>query len=168
MGKEIERKFLVKGDEWRSGNQGVYTCQGYLLSASDCTIRVRLMGEQAFLTVKGKSEGISRLEYEYEIPVADAKEILARLCLQPYIEKNRYSVMHAGMKWEIDEFLKDNEGLIVAEVELESEDQQIDLPPWIGDEVSHDQRYSNVNLVKNPYGRWRKAAGAPETGRADS
>ena len=156
MAKEIERKFLVKGNEWRAGNKPVHTCQGYLLPAGDCTIRVRVMGEQAFLTLKGQSEGISRLEYEYEIPVDDAKEILALLCQQPYVEKNRYEVMHAGVKWEVDEFLKDNEGLIVAEVELESEEQRIDLPPWIGAEVSHDERYRNVNLVKRPYSQWGK------------
>lgn len=153
MGEEIERKFLVKGAEWRN-EKAVHTCQGYLPSGGDCTIRVRVQGEQAFLTIKGKTEGVSRLEYEYGIPVADAKELLDRLCLKPYIEKNRYYVVHAGVKWEVDEFLKENEGLIVAEVELESEDQPIDLPPWIGEEVSHDPRYRNANLVNHPYSRW--------------
>lgn len=156
MGNEIERKFLVNSYEWRDGNKPVPTCQGYLISANDCTVRVRVMGEQAFLTVKGKSEGLTRLEYEYEIPVADAKEILVHLCMQPYIEKNRYKISYAGMTWEIDEFLKDNEGLIVAEVELESEEQEVELPPWIGEEVSHDPRYSNANLGKNPYSQWCK------------
>jgi adenylate cyclase len=156
MGKEIERKFLVNGNEWRVGNKAVHICQGYLPSRADCAIRVRLLGEQAFLTIKGETEGITRLEYEYEIPVADAKEILARLCLQPYIEKNRYKVMHAGIKWEVDEFLTDNKGLIVAEVELESEEQRIDLPSWIGEEVSHDPRYRNASLIKHPYSQWGK------------
>ncbi|HBG05496.1 MAG: adenylate cyclase [Geobacteraceae bacterium GWC2_58_44] len=154
MGKEIERKFLVNGNQWRVGSKAAHTCQGYLVMAGECTVRVRLQEEQAFLTIKGKPEGITRLEYEYRIPAADARELLARLCLQPYIEKNRYDVMHAGVKWEVDEFLKENEGLVVAEVELESEEQLIDLPPWVGEEVSGDPRYSNANLVKNPYSRW--------------
>jgi CYTH domain-containing protein len=116
------------------------------------------MGEKAFLTIKGKSRGLSRPEYEYEIPVADAKEILDRLCQQPYIEKNRYKVAYAEMEWEIDEFLKENQGLIVAEVELESEEQQIEMPPWVGEEVSDDPRYSNANLVKHPYAQWGKGS----------
>jgi CYTH domain-containing protein len=158
MAREIERKFLVKGYEWRENNSPVHTCQGYLSTGSDCTVRVRVMGDQAFLTVKGKPNGLSRLEYEYEIPVVDAEEILDRLCVQPHIEKNRYQIYYAGIKWEIDEFLKDNEGLIVAEVELESEGQKVELPPWVGEEVSHDPRYSNSNLARNPYRLWRKGA----------
>lgn len=154
MGKEIERKFLVRGDGWRDGRRAVNICQGYLVAATDCTVRVRLKGELAFLTVKGKAEGVSRLEYEYEIPVADAKELLARLCLQPYVEKNRYEIEYAGVTWEVDEFLKENEGLIVAEVELESEDQPLELPTWVAAEVSKDQRYSNFNLVQHPYSSW--------------
>ena len=156
MGQEIERKFLVKGDDWRDGTKPAHTCQGYLLSGTNCTVRVRLMDEQAFLTVKGQSEGIRRLEYEYEIPAADAKEILTLLCMKPCIEKNRYKVTYAGTKWEIDEFLKDNEGLVVAEVELESEGQLVELPPWVSEEVSDDPRYGNYNLVKQPFSRWRK------------
>jgi len=154
MGKEIERKFLVNGNEWRDGVSPVHTCQGYLVIDSDRTIRVRLQEERAFLTIKGKTEGISRSEYEYEIPAADARELLDGLCLQPYIEKNRYEIFHAGLKWEVDEFLKDNYGLVVAEVELESEEQQVDLPPWVGEEVSRDPRYGNANLVSNPYAKW--------------
>ena len=94
MGKEIERKFLVKGDGWR-GNKAMHTCQGYLPSMSDCTVRVRLQEGKAFLTIKGNAKGISRSEYEYKIPTADAKEILDHLCLRPHIEKNRYEVKHA-------------------------------------------------------------------------
>ena len=156
MGKEVERKFLVTGNEWREGSRAVHTCQGYLAMTDDCTVRVRLQEEKACLTIKGRPQGISRLEYEYEIPIDEAKELLAGLCMQPYIEKNRYEVMYAGMKWEVDEFLKENEGLIVAEVELQSEDQQIELPPWIGAEVSGDPRYGNASLVRNPYSRWGK------------
>lgn len=156
MAKEIERKFLVKGEEWRQNNQYVHTCQGYLSTGGDCTVRVRVQGERAFLTIKGKTEGFSRAEYEYPIPVADANEMLADLCQKPYVEKNRYKVMHAGVEWEVDEFLKENEGLVMAEVELESEDQQVELPPWVGEEVSHDPRYRNVNLMRHPYSAWEK------------
>lgn len=154
MAKEIERKFLVCGDQWRQGNQATHVCQGYLVSSGDCTVRVRLKGNEAFLTIKGKPEGISRLEYEYEIPDSDAKEMLDRLCIRPYIEKMRYKITHAGRQWEIDEFLKENEGLVVAEVELESEDQELELPPWVCEEVTSDTRYSNANLVKHPYSKW--------------
>jgi len=154
MGNEIERKFLVNGNQWREGSKPVHICQGYLLCEPNRTIRIRLMGEQAFLTVKGRAEGILRPEYEYEIPLADAKELLG-LCLQPYVEKNRYNVMHAGMKWEIDEFLMENLGLMVAEIELPSADQQFDLPAWVGAEVSDDPRYSNANLVKHPFSKWK-------------
>lgn len=154
MGKEIERKFLVRGDGWRHGSKCVYCCQGYLLSDRNCTVRVRIIGEQAYLTIKGKTVGITRLEYEYGIPVDDAQDMLNHLCLRPLIEKYRYIIMYSGIKWEVDEFLKDNEGLIVAEVELESEDQKIDLPLWVGQEVSHDPRYHNANLAKYPYSQW--------------
>lgn len=154
MGKEVERKFLVNGNEWREGSRAVHTCQGYLAMTDECTVRVRLQEETGYLTIKGKQQGISRLEYEYEIPPGEAEELLTRLCMQPYIEKNRYDVMYAGMKWEIDEFLKENEGLVVAEVELQSEDQQIELPPWLGGEVSGDPRYGNASLARNPYSRW--------------
>lgn len=157
MGKEIERKFLVKGNEWRDQiERTIHTSQGYLASGSDCTVRVRLQQERAFLTVKGKTEGMTRPEYEYEIPAADAREMLDALCPQPYIEKIRYEVRYAGKKWEVDEFLRENEGLIMAEVELESEDEQIELPSWAGEEVTDDPRYSNACLAKNPYPRWGK------------
>lgn len=156
MATETERKFLVTGDQWREGNEPIHTCQGYLATGEQATVRVRIQGEKAFLTVKGRSEGISRREYEYDIPVADANEMLHHLCQERYIEKNRFEVMHAGMKWEVDEFMKENEGLIVAEIELESEDQQVELPPWVGEEVSDDPRYRNSNLVRHPYSEWRK------------
>lgn len=156
MGKEIERKFLVKGNDWRNNGEPVPTCQGYLVSEKECTVRVRLMGGEAFLTIKGKTEGISRSEYEYPIPVADAKEMLAGLCTRPLIEKHRYRITYAGMEWEVDEFFNENQGLIVAEVELESEDQQVELPPWVGEEVSHDPRYTNASLVKHPYSSWNE------------
>jgi adenylate cyclase len=154
MGQEIERKFLVRGDGWRQGASGVFCRQGYLLSEIGRTIRIRIHGTQAFLTIKGKTEGIARLEYEYPIPVVDAHEMLERLCACPWVEKTRYIVWHAGMKWEIDEFLQENQGLIVAEVELKFEGQVVELPTWVGEEVSHDPRYLNVNLAKYPYSQW--------------
>jgi adenylate cyclase len=156
MGTEIERKFLVTGEQWREGAKVIHTCQGYLATSADCTVRVRVQEDKAYLTIKGRTEGVSRLEYEYPIPVTDANELLERLCQQPYIEKIRHEVMHAGRKWEVDEFLKENQGLIVAEIELESDDQQIDLPPWVGEEVSDDPRYRNSNLVRHPYSQWEK------------
>lgn len=158
MGTEIERKFLVTGDEWRGNNKAVHTCQGYLETGGESTVRVRVQGEKAFLTIKGKTAGLSRAEFEYAIPVDDAKEMLATLCQKPYIEKNRYKIMYAGMEWEVDEFMNENAGLVMAEVELETEDQQVELPPWIGEEVSHDPRYRNVSLMQHPYGEWGPSA----------
>lgn len=154
MAQEIERKFLVKSDDWRREVKPLHTSQGYLCSAEQSTVRVRIMGEKAYLTVKGKNKGLSRSEYEYEIPVDDAHEMLTTLCQQPYIEKNRYHVEYAGMTWEVDEFLKENQGLVVAEVELESEEQRVELPPWVAEDVSHDPKYLNVNLMKYPFSRW--------------
>ncbi|MCM0082428.1 CYTH domain-containing protein [Geomonas sp. Red32] len=156
MAKEIERKFLVTGDEWREGAAAIHTRQGYLSSGPECTVRVRLQGEKAFLTIKGKTQGVSRDEYEYPIPPEDAAEMLDNLCPSPQVEKNRYHVTYAGIQWEVDEFLADNAGLIVAEVELESEDQQVELPPWAGEEVSHDPKYRNVSLVRHPFSTWGK------------
>jgi adenylate cyclase len=155
MGLEIERKYLLKDDGWRPGPAGVFVRQGFVLNSPECTIRVRLMGEQAFLTIKGRNQGIVRLEYEYPIPVADAKELLDHFCLPSLIEKTRYIRHHAGLKWEIDEFTDLNQGLIVAEIELKTADQAIDLPPWIGLEVSDDPRYLNASLAKRPYTTWK-------------
>jgi len=155
MGKEIERKFLVKSNEWRDENTPpIHTVQGYLAASSDCTVRVRLQGERAFLTIKGKTERMTRPEYEYQIPAADARELLDTLCLQPCIEKNRYEVKYAGKKWEVDEFFKENQGLVLAEIELESEEEQVELPPWVGEEVTMDHRYSNACLARDPFSRW--------------
>ena len=154
MNQEIERKFLVRGDGWRPGAHGVLCRQGYLSSAIGCTVRVRLMGDAALLTIKGATKGITKLEYEYPIPTADAQALLDRLCVKPLIEKRRFTVPFAGMTWEIDEFLGENQGLLVAEVELEAEDQPVELPAWAGAEVSGDPRYFNVNLVRHPYAHW--------------
>ena len=118
------------------------------------TVRVRTIDDKGFLTIKGITIGATRREYEYEIPTADANEILDELCEKPIIEKIRFKIPHAGLTWEIDEFAGVNLGLIVAEVELESEDQNIDFPPWVGEEVSGDPRYFNSNLIANPYTNW--------------
>jgi len=156
MGTEIERKFLVIGNAWRELAVGTEYRQGYLCSGSDRTVRVRIAGEKAFLTIKGKSSGISRMEFEYAIPVEDARVLLAELCEQPVIDKIRYKVDYRGFVWEVDEFLGDNAGLLVAEIELEEEEQAFEKPPWVGAEVSADRRYSNAGLVRFPFSRWEK------------
>jgi adenylate cyclase len=155
MGQEIERKFLVKGIAWRNGD-GVSIRQGYLHNEVDGTVRVRTKGEHAYLTVKGSTSGITRLEFEYEIPLEEADQILDELCQKPLIEKTRYEVHVGRFKWEIDEFLGENAGLVVAEVELEDEDQEFPRPDWLGEEVSGDFRYQNANLVKHPYSKWNE------------
>lgn len=154
MPTEIERKFLVTGDTWRSLATGVRYSQGYITANPSRTVRVRVMGEQAYLTIKGATRGISRAEYEYAIPVSDALEILQTLCDPPLIEKTRYRIALAGLVWEVDEFAGENQGLIMAEVELQDANQAIDLPDWIGLEVSDDPRYYNSNLAKHPFRRW--------------
>ncbi len=155
MGTEIERKFLVTGDEWRTMASGVWYYQGYLCLKKKGTVRVRIAGDQAFLTIKGKSSGISRMEYEYPIPLADARVMLTQLCGQPIIEKKRYKIIYQGFIWEVDEFFGDNAGLLVAEIELEAEEQVFVKPAWIGEEVSFDNRYGNASLVRNPYSAWK-------------
>ncbi len=156
MGVEIERKFLVIGNGYRKGCSGIFCKQGYLASEPNCTVRVRIIGDKGFLTVKGAVNGLFRTEYEYEIPVSDAEKMLDELCPKPLIEKHRYTVNISGLVWDIDEFHGQNEGLVIAEVNLHSESQQISLPDWVGREVSSDARYYNVNLAKNPYCRWQK------------
>jgi len=154
MGTEIERKFLVKGDDWRSPAKGAACRQGYLNSAKERTVRIRTIDERAFLTIKGLTVGATRAEYEYEIPVADCDAMLDALAEKPIIEKKRYKVPLEGVTWEIDEFFGDNTGLIVAEVELNSEGQTFPKPEWVGEEVTADPRYFNSNLIKHPYGKW--------------
>jgi CYTH domain-containing protein len=154
MGVEIERKFLLKSDAWRSLGRPVLYRQGYLNRSKERTVRVRTAGEKGFLTLKGISSGAKRTEYEYEIPLADADAVLNDLAEKPIIEKTRYRIEYKGLFWEIDEFSGENQGLILAEVELDSEDQAIELPPWIGEEVTHDPRYYNSNLVLFPYTKW--------------
>ena len=154
MGQEIERKFLLKNNSWRDHASGVSYRQGYLSTVKERTVRVRTVGDKAYLTVKGLPVGITRAEYEYEIPIDDAQSMLDHLCEKPLIEKTRYRLKYAGLIWEIDEFAGANTGLIVAEVELEDEQQAITLPGWVAEEVSDDPRYSNANLVKHPYTNW--------------
>ena len=153
MAVEIERKFLVVGAQWRA-TPGVVYRQGYLCREPNRTVRVRIAGDKSYLAVKGESTGMSRLECEYEIPRDDAERLL-ELCDRPLIEKLRRVVDYAGTRWEIDEFLGDNAGLVVAEVELDREDQAFALPPWIGNEVTGDPRYINANLTANPFSLWR-------------
>ena len=153
MGKEIERKFLVKGFTWREV-KGATIRQGYLNSAKERSVRVRIIEDkEAYLTIKGIAVGASRLEFEYEVPYKDAAELL-EICEKPLIEKRRYRVLEGGFIWEVDEFFLENEGLIVAEVELESENQTFHKPDWVGEEVTGDPRYFNSNLIRNPYTKW--------------
>ena len=154
MVKEIERKFLVKGDAWRAIAKGTIYRQGYLNSAKERTVRIRLADAKAFITIKGPTVGATRSEYEYEIPFDEGNAMLETLAEKPLIEKTRYRIPVGNLTWEIDEFLGENAGLIVAEVELQSEDQTFDKPLWVGDEVTNDPRYFNANLVKNPFTRW--------------
>lgn len=154
MGKEIERKFLVTGDAWRQLTQGTMYRQGYLNSAKERTVRVRTVGDKAFLTIKGITVGATRAEYEYEIPFADCNALLDNLAEKPLIEKKRYKIPQGALTWEIDEFFGENQGLIVAEIELVSEDQAFDKPEWIGEEVTGDPRYFNSNLIKHPFTKW--------------
>lgn len=152
MSTEIERKFLVKGVEWKQG-VGVSFCQGYLSSNKERTVRVRIAGDKAFLTIKGITKGISRAEFEYEIPVSDA-DYLLKMCEGPLIKKKRYTQVYNGFKWEIDEFAGENEGLVIAEIEVENETQLFERPDWVGKEVSDDPRYFNSSLAANPYSKW--------------
>lgn len=155
MGKEIERKFLVISDAWRTEN-GKKIRQGYLCNGLNGMVRVRTIGERAYLTIKERTRKLSRLEFEYEIPVDEANEILDQLCQKPLIEKTRYEIPYGDFTWEVDEFFGENVGLVVAEVELESENQEFPKPDWLGKDVSDDLRYRNSRLVTHPYSRWKK------------
>ena len=162
MGTEIERKYLVNKPTWRSHkelllaqspNLGTRYSQGYIPTNNGTTVRLRIAGEQGYITIKSKVVGHTRAEYEYQIPVQDAQEMLDTLCLKPLIDKFRYKIPINDLVWEVDEFFGENEGLIIAEVELENEDRQVDLPDWIDREVN-DKKYFNSYLVKNPYSQW--------------
>ncbi|MEL6471770.1 MAG: CYTH domain-containing protein [Cyanobacteria bacterium J06623_4] len=161
MPQEIERKFLVATDDWRDALvernlTGQFYCQGYIATVHPGrSVRLRIVGEQGYLTIKGPPDGLSRAEFEYAIPVEEAREMLETLCDRPFIEKIRYRLPVDNLVWEIDEFQGDNTGLVIAEVELTSADQTVNLPDWVGEEVSGDMRYYNSSLVKRPYCQWK-------------
>jgi adenylate cyclase len=153
MGIEIERKFLLRDASWRdAADAGTRFVQGYL-GGDQCSVRVRREGDEARLNIKSLALGATRQEFEYAIPVADAEALLGSFCAKR-VEKIRYLVDHAGKRWEIDEFLGDNAGLVVAEIELDREDEPFERPPWLGDEVTDDTRYYNINLVQHPFRDW--------------
>jgi len=157
MATEIERKFLVEGTSWRQSNS-VRLSQGYLNRDRQRTVRVRIAAAKAFLTVKSAPQGMTRAEFEYEIPVTDAEQML-KFTDGPIVEKNRHVIVQDGLKWEVDEFLGDNAGLVIAEIELTSEDQPFSRPAWLGREVTRDGRYYNSNLAAHPYKLWREDRG---------
>ena len=155
MGIEIERKFLVDQEKWQQviKPQGKVYRQGYLLSDEKCTVRIRVADDVAYITLKGSTTGISRSEFEYTIPVNEGKEILKDMATS-FIEKTRYNINHAGNVWEVDVFEGDNQGLIIAEIELKHENQGFEKPEWIKNEVSDDRRYTNAYLSVNPFKNW--------------
>lgn len=157
MGKEVERKFVVDVQTWKPQAPGVHFKQGYLNSAKERVVRVRIEGDLAKLTIKGQNVGVSRSEFEYSIPVDDAGALLDHLCEQPLIDKHRHKEVHGGKLWEIDVFHGENEGLVVAEIELQSEDEAFEAPQWAVREVSSDPRYFNSNLLKHPFKSWTEA-----------
>ncbi len=155
MPVEIERKFLLASDEWR--NMVVRSNrirQGYLGKIDKASVRIRIQGDKANINIKSATLEMRRLEYEYEIPMDEAIEMLDQLCAQPQIDKTRYYIDQAGHTWEIDEFYGDNQGLVVAEIELSDEEESFEKPVWIGEEVTEDPRYYNVNLIKHPFSQW--------------
>jgi CYTH domain-containing protein len=155
MKQEIERKFLVATDAWRNGvTQATRLRQGYLCLDTARTVRVRISGTQGWLTIKGPGAGPSRAEYEYALPLSDATDLLDHLCLRPQIDKTRHLIPHGGLTFEVDVFHGDNEGLVMAEVELSAVDTHVDLPPWIGREVTGDHRYFNAYLAQHPFRTW--------------
>lgn len=158
MATEIERKFLVDHEKWKKLKKpaGIHYQQGYLLDELKCTIRVRLAGSRGYVTIKGANSGISRKEFEYRIPADDASELI-RSFAGSSVEKIRYRIRFRGKLWEIDEFMGDNKGLIMAEIELKTESEEFEKPGWITNEVSDNHRYYNSNLAKHPYKNWGRA-----------
>ena len=154
MAVEIERKFRTKGVDFLANQEGERLTQGYLSHDPRATVRLRVQGDRAWLTIKGKTHGASRSEFEYQIPTADAHAMLEEMCPQGVIDKTRYRIPVGEHVWEVDEFHGDNQGLVVAEVELDSEDQPFERPPWLGEEVTDDPRYYNSALSRTPYGQW--------------
>jgi adenylate cyclase len=153
MAKEIERKFLIDVEKWERKGTPVEMIQAYLVILPDKIVRVRIAGKRAWLTIKGNTQGITRDEFEYSIPVDDANDLL-KMCEDYRVEKTRYIQKIDGKKWEIDIFHGKNEGLIVAEIELDSESEVIDIPNWVSREVSMDEKYFNFNLATNPFSTW--------------
>ena len=151
---EIERKFLVNSLDWKKEAEGILYRQGYITTQVNGTVRVRIIGDRGILTIKGKSIGAKRLEFEYDIPLEEAKVMLDELCQKPLIEKYRYKINVGKHVYEVDEFLGENEGLIIAEVELTTESEAFQKPNWLGKEVTDDNRYFNSNLVEHPYQKW--------------
>jgi CYTH domain-containing protein len=151
---ECERKFLVRDDGWRPGARAIPIRQGYLADTERAALRVRIAGDDAYITIKERKAGPARREYEYSIPRADADEIIADLCVLPIVEKVRHVVDHRGCTWVVDVFAGENSGLVLAEVELPSPDHPVELPSWVGEEVTGDARYHNVNLAQQPFRSW--------------
>lgn len=156
MGIEIERKFLLLDDSYKKLAKGITCRQGYIYADKEKTVRVRTMDSKGFLTIKAAAPGISRLEYEYEIPYPEANELLDKICQQPLIEKVRYKVDYENFTWEVDQFFGENSGLTVAEIELDSEQQTFSKPPWVGKEVTGEPKYYNANLYKHPFSSWHR------------
>ncbi|MCD4697849.1 MAG: CYTH domain-containing protein [Bacteroidales bacterium] len=154
MGKEIERKFLIKNENFKKLTTGVLCIQGFLSTTKERVVRIRVMGEKAYLTIKGISKGATRTEFEYEIPVKDAEKMLLEMCLKPIIKKYRYHINYKGNIWEVDEFIEENKGLVIAEIEVQCEDDIIDIPSWVGKEVTGNPRYYNANLINLPFKDW--------------
>lgn len=161
MGKETERKYLVKSDIYKTLGTGTHYHQGYIPTVNGMTVRIRIAGDKAYITMKDHAVGFTRHEFEYPIPVADAMQMLDLMCAKPQIEKYRYVIPATapdpslGLCWEVDEFLGDNTGLVIAEIETPSEDTQFDIPEWVGEEVTGDKRYYNSHLCSNPYKDWK-------------
>lgn len=156
MAFEIEYKFLVDTTFWQRPEGGIRMRQGYVATKDGTTVRVRIAGEKAYLTLKDHAAGLTRHEFEYEIPVADAETLLDTMCAKPQVDKIRYRIPAAepGLVWEVDEFLGDNAPLVTAEIELPAEDTPFTRPAWLGADVSDDHRYKNNNLARNPYSTW--------------
>lgn len=154
MAVEIERKFRTNGVDFLANQEGERLIQGYLSHDPRATVRLRVQGDRAWLTIKGKTHGASRSEFEYPIPSADAHAMLEEMCPEGVIDKTRYRIRVGEHVWEVDQFHGDNRGLVVAEVELDSEDQPFERPPWLGEEVTGDPRYYNSALSRTPYVQW--------------
>ena len=157
MAIETEKKFLLSHIPSSLLTDGIQICQGYMTKSKNCTVRVRIYGEKSFLTVKGPTIKGSRDEFEYPIPRSDARQMLLLFCQKPFIEKTRYHIQFKGFTWEIDQFEGENQGLVVAEIELDAIDQNFEKPDWIGREVTHDPKYFNSNLIQTPFSKWSPA-----------